>query len=75
MQIIRNPEGKADNKAYAVNEVIAGIKQYLNTMLGTQLFYKFERQQYTEIIGDHPGTPCPRSMERHIYWDYLYTME
>lgn len=72
--MIRNLEGKAGNKEYAINEVVAGIKQYLNAMLGTQLLYKCERWQYTEILGDHPGAPCPRRMECHIYWDYLYTM-
>ncbi|ELV11546.1 von Willebrand factor A domain-containing protein 3B [Tupaia chinensis] len=52
--------GNTDNKEYAVNAVVAGIKEYFNVMLGSQLLYKLERPQCAEILAEHPDAPMSR---------------
>ncbi|XP_037111044.1 mortality factor 4-like protein 1 isoform X2 [Syngnathus acus] len=52
----KKSRGTSDSKEFAVSEVVAGVREYFNVMLGTQLLYKFERPQYADILANHPDT-------------------
>ena len=44
------------HKENAILEVTAGLREYFNVMLGSQLLYKFEREQHADIVKEHPDT-------------------
>uniref|UniRef100_A0A2K5L3M7 Mortality factor 4-like protein 2 n=1 Tax=Cercocebus atys TaxID=9531 RepID=A0A2K5L3M7_CERAT len=61
----KKSQANVDNKEYAVNEVVAGIKEYFFFSFFLSFFflrrclllYKFERPQYPEILLAHPDAP------------------
>ena len=44
----------------AVQEVTSGLREYFNVMLGSQLLYKFEREQHSDMIKQFPDTPMSK---------------
>ena len=45
--------GSATSRQFSslgAQEVCAGLREYFNTTLGSQLLYKFERVQYADIL-------------------------
>ncbi|XP_072770962.1 mortality factor 4-like protein 1 [Nerophis lumbriciformis] len=51
----KKSKGNSDNKyEYTINQVMAGVPEYFNVMIGTQLLYKLERPQYAEMQDEHP---------------------
>ncbi|XP_040589598.1 uncharacterized protein LOC121135215 [Mesocricetus auratus] len=50
-------QGKSDNGEYSVDELVYGIREYFNRMLGTKLLCQFEKPQYAEILLAYPDLP------------------
>jgi len=44
-----------NNKELAILEVVAGVREYFNVMLPSQLLYKHERPQYDKLKGEDAG--------------------
>ncbi|KAM4841541.1 mortality factor 4-like protein 1 [Thomomys bottae] len=49
--------GSPDHMQYVVHEVAAGIREYFNSTLNTQLLYRFERPQYEAMVKGHHEEP------------------
>lgn len=47
-------------KELAISDVLNGVIEYFNVMLGSQLLYKFERPQYAEILQQYSDTPLSK---------------
>lgn len=50
----KKPESHKEN---AILEVTAGLREYFNVMLGSQLLYKFEREQHADIMKENLDKP------------------
>lgn len=57
IQMKRTTKSTNQGKEEALTNVMSGLMSYFNVMLGSQLLYKSERQQYKEIMEKNPDTP------------------
>jgi len=48
-------QDRKNNKERAIQEVTAGVREYFNVMLSSQLLYKQERPQYEKLKQDDPS--------------------
>ena len=55
VKTLNKVEKMKNNKEKAIIEVTAGVREYFNVMLSSQLLYKHERAQYEQMIKSDPG--------------------
>ncbi|KAL0270723.1 UNVERIFIED_CONTAM: hypothetical protein PYX00_008030 [Menopon gallinae] len=49
----------------ACKQVVNGLKEYFNTMIGSQLLFKFERPQYADLLKEYPDKPMSQIYGSH----------
>ncbi|XP_026681744.1 mortality factor 4-like protein 1 [Diaphorina citri] len=52
-----NSKQMSGAKGKTVTEMVAGLKEYFNVMLGSQLLYQAERRQYSQVMQKYQGAP------------------
>lgn len=57
IQMKKSSKSTTQSKEVVLTDVTSGLISYFNVMLGSQLLYKSERPQYSEILQQYPGTP------------------
>jgi mortality factor 4-like protein 1 len=56
-QYVQHKKSKSSNKGISCEDISNGILEYFNVMLGSQLLYKVERTQYSDILNQYPDKP------------------
>lgn len=56
-QYVQYKKSKSNSKGISCEDISNGILEYFNVMLGSQLLYKVERTQYSDILNQHPDKP------------------
>ena len=53
----KSASGGSGGKGQSCEDISNGILEYFNVMLGSQLLYKVERMQYSDILDKYPDKP------------------
>jgi mortality factor 4-like protein 1 len=56
-QYVQYKKSKSSGKGISCEDISNGILEYFNVMLGSQLLYKVERTQYSDILNQYPDKP------------------
>lgn len=56
-QYVQYKKTKSNSKGVSCEDISNGILEYFNVMLGSQLLYKVERTQYSDILNEYPDKP------------------
>ncbi len=60
MEYKKSTEEVDEAEGGSLSEVTRGLNEYFNVMLGSRLLYKFEREQHSDTIKEHPDLPMSK---------------